>query len=152
MKCPYCGFPESKVIDSRPSDEGLKIKRRRECLKCKRRFKTYEVVENIPIIIVKKNNSREEFDKSKLIKGLLRACANRPVSIDTIEKISTDIENKLQNSLAKEIPSKLIGEYAMEALRKIDEVSYVRFASVYREFKDINTFLEELNKLLREKK
>lgn len=152
MKCPYCGFSESKVIDSRPSDEGLKIKRRRECLKCKRRFKTYEVVENIPIIIVKKNNSREEFDKSKLIKGLLRACANRPVSIDTIEKISTDIENKLQNSLAKEIPSKLIGEYAMEALRKIDEVSYVRFASVYREFKDINTFLEELNKLLREKK
>ncbi len=152
MKCPYCGFPESKVIDSRPSDEGLKIKRRRECLKCKRRFKTYEVVENIPIIIVKKNNSREEFDKSKLIKGLLRACANRPVSIDTIEKISTDIENKLQNSLEKEIPSKLIGEYAMEALRKIDEVSYVRFASVYREFKDVNTFLEELNKLLREKK
>ena len=149
-KCPYCGFEESKVIDSRPTDEGERIRRRRECLGCGKRFTTYEVIETVPIIVIKKDKSREAFDRNKLLNGLLRACANRPVSVDTLEDLVDQIETKLQNSLDREVTSTLIGEYAMELLKGVDEVAYVRFASVYRQFKDINTFMEELNKLLQE--
>ena len=150
MKCPYCGFQESKVVDSRPTDEGERIRRRRECLGCGKRFTTYEVIETVPIIVIKKDKSREAFDRNKLLNGLLRACANRPVSVDTLEDLVDQIETKLQNSLDREVTSTLIGEYAMELLKGVDEVAYVRFASVYRQFKDINTFMEELNKLLQE--
>jgi transcriptional repressor NrdR len=148
VKCPYCSFEESKVIDSRPTDEGERIRRRRECLGCGKRFTTYEVIETVPIVVIKKDKSREAFDRNKLLNGLLRACANRPVSVDTLEKLVDDIETKLQNSLDREVTSNLIGEYAMDLLKGVDEVAYVRFASVYRQFKDINTFMEELNKLL----
>ncbi|HHZ06458.1 MAG TPA: transcriptional regulator NrdR [Clostridiales bacterium] len=151
MKCPYCGYEESKVIDSRPADDGERIRRRRECLKCGKRFTTHEVIETVPIIVVKRDKSREPFDRDKLTAGLLRACEKRPVSVDTIEKMVADIESKLQNSLDREVTSKLIGEYAMELLKNVDEVSYVRFASVYRQFKDINTFMDELNKLLNDR-
>ncbi len=151
MKCPYCAYEESKVIDSRPADDGERIRRRRECLNCGKRFTTHEVVETIPLIVVKRDKSREAFDRNKLLKGLVRACEKRPVSLEEMEKIAGDIEASLQNSLDREVTSKMIGEMAMDALRKTDEVSYVRFASVYRQFKDINTFMEELNKLLTEK-
>lgn len=151
MKCPYCGFEESKVIDSRPTDEGERIRRRRECLRCSKRFTTYEVIETVPIIVIKKDKSREVFDRNKLINGLLRACANRPISVGMLEHIVDEIEARLQNSLDREVTSTQIGEYAMELLKGVDEVAYVRFASVYRQFKDINTFLEELNKLLQDK-
>ena len=151
MKCPYCSFEESKVIDSRPADDGERIRRRRECLNCGKRFTTHEVIETVPIIVVKRDKSREVFDRNKLTAGLLRACEKRPVSIAAIESMVDDIEAKLQNSLDREVTSKLIGEYAMELLKNVDEVSYVRFASVYRQFKDINTFMGELNKLLKEK-
>ena len=151
MKCPYCSFEESKVIDSRPADDGERIRRRRECLNCGKRFTTHEVIETVPIIVVKRDKSREVFDRNKLTAGLLRACEKRPVSIAAIESMVDDIEAKLQNSLDREVTSKLIGEYTMELLKNVDEVSYVRFASVYRQFKDINTFMEELNKLLKEK-
>jgi transcriptional repressor NrdR len=152
VKCPYCGYVESKVIDSRPTDEGERIRRRRECLKCQKRFTTYEVVETVPIIVIKKDKSREVFNREKLLNGLLKACEKRPVSIDTLEHIVDDIENLLQNSLNREVPSQLIGTYAMERLKNVDEVAYVRFASVYRQFKDINTFREELNKIADSKK
>lgn len=148
MKCPFCSYEESKVIDSRPADDGERIRRRRECLKCSRRFTTYEVVETIPIIVVKRDKSREPFDRNKLLGGMLRACEKRPVSLDKIESVVAEIERKLQNSLDREITSQAIGEYAMDSLKDIDEVAYVRFASVYRQFKDINTFMEELSKLL----
>lgn len=151
MKCPYCNYEESKVIDSRPADEGERIRRRRECLGCKKRFTTYEIIETVPIIIIKKDKSREVFDRNKLFNGLLRACEKRPVSIATLEKIVDEIELELQNSLDREVTSTSIGEYAMEALKGVDEVAYVRFASVYRQFKDINTFMEELNKLIEDK-
>ena len=152
MKCPYCGYEESKVIDSRPADDGERIRRRRECLGCNKRFTTHEVIETVPIIVVKRDKSRETFDRNKLTAGILRACEKRPVSLESIEQIVTDIETKLQNSLDREVTSKAIGEYVMEHLKNVDEVAYVRFASVYRQFKDINTFMEELNKLLTEKK
>ena len=151
MKCPYCGYEESKVIDSRPADDGERIRRRRECLGCGKRFTTHEVIETVPIIVVKWDRSREVFDRNKLLSGILRACEKRKVSIEQIEKMVDDIEMKLQNSLDREVTSQFIGELAMEELKKVDEVSYVRFASVYRQFKDINTFLEELNKLMSEK-
>ena len=151
MKCPYCGCEDSKVIDSRPTDEGERIRRRRECTKCGKRFTTYEIIETVPLIVVKKDGTRESFDRVKLFNGLLRACEKRPVPVETIEKAVTDIESSLQNSLEKEVTSGKIGELAMEELKSVDEVSYVRFASVYRQFKDINTFLDELNKLLTEK-
>lgn len=151
MKCPYCAFEESKVIDSRPADDGERIRRRRECLSCGKRFTTHELIETVPVIVIKRDKSREVFDRNKLTAGLLRACEKRPVSISTIESMVDDIESKLQNSLDREVTSKLIGEYAMELLKNVDEVSYVRFASVYRQFKDINTFMEELNKLLKDK-
>ncbi len=152
MKCPYCGFGESKVIDSRPTDEGERIRRRRECLKCSKRFTTYEIIENVPIVVIKKDKSRETFDRNKLLNGLLRACEKRPVSIDQLENIVDEIETLLQNSLDREISSQRIGTYAMEKLKGVDEVAYVRFASVYRQFKDINSFMEELSKIMSSKK
>lgn len=151
MKCPFCGYSESKVIDSRPTDEGERIRRRRECMNCSKRFTTYEIIESVPIIVVKKDKSRESFDRNKLFNGLLRACEKRPVSIETIEKIVDEIETTLQNSLDREVTSIRIGELAMDKLKDTDEVAYVRFASVYRQFKDINTFMDELAKLLGEK-
>ena len=151
MKCPFCCYSESKVIDSRPTDEGERIRRRRECMNCSKRFTTYEIIESVPIIVVKKDKSRESFDRNKLFNGLLRACEKRPVSIETIEKIVDEIETTLQNSLDREVTSIHIGELAMDKLKDTDEVAYVRFASVYRQFKDINTFMDELAKLLGEK-
>lgn len=150
MKCPFCSYEESKVIDSRPTDEGQRIRRRRECLQCAKRFTTYEIIESLPIIVIKKDKSRETFDRNKLMTGLLRACEKRPVSIDTLDRMIDDIEIILQNSLDREVSSERIGELVMEKLKKIDEVAYVRFASVYRQFKDINTFMSELNKLLKD--
>lgn len=151
MKCPYCGYSESKVIDSRPTDEGERIRRRRECLNCAKRFTTYEVIETVPVVVVKKDKSREAFDRNKLLNGLLRACEKRPVPLETLERIVDEIETLLQNSLDREVPSTLIGTYAMDKLKKVDEVAYVRFASVYREFEDINTFMDELNKIKAER-
>lgn len=151
MKCPYCGYSESKVIDSRPTDEGERIRRRRECLNCAKRFTTYEVIETVPVVVVKKDKSREAFDRNKLLNGLLRAYEKRPVPLETLERIVDEIETLLQNSLDREVPSTLIGTYAMDKLKKVDEVAYVRFASVYREFKDINTFMDELNKIKAER-
>ncbi len=151
MKCPFCSFEESKVIDSRPTDEGERIRRRRECMKCGKRFTTYEVIESVPLIVVKKDKSREQFDRNKLMGGMLRACEKRPVPLQTIEAAVDDIESYLQNSLDREVTSDKIGELAMDKLRDIDEVAYVRFASVYRQFKDITTFLDEVSKLLQEK-
>ena len=151
MKCPYCGFEESKVIDSRSADDGERIRRRRECLKCGKRFTTHEIIETVPIIVVKRDKSRKVFDRNKLTAGILRACEKRPVSIQQIEAMVNSIETKIQSALEREITAAQIGELAMEEIKKVDEVSYVRFASVYRQFKDINTFLEELNKLLTEK-
>lgn len=151
MKCPYCAFEENKVIDSRLIDDGERIRRRRECANCGKRFTTHEVIENLPLIVIKNDLSREPFNRNKLFSGLLRACEKRPVPLETIESITNQIENKIQNSIEREVTSKEIGELAMEALKMVDEVSYVRFASVYRQFKDINTFMEELNKLLLEK-
>ena len=150
MKCPFCGFEESKVIDSRPTDEGQRIRRRRECLKCAKRFTTYEIIESLPIIVIKKDKSRETFNRNKLMTGLLRACEKRPVSIDTLDRMIDEIEVIIQNSLDREVSSEKIGELVMDKLKKIDEVAYVRFASVYRQFKDINTFMNELNKLLKD--
>ncbi len=148
MKCPFCGQPESKVIDSRPTDEGTRIRRRRECLECTRRFTTYEIVESLPIVVVKKDASRELFDRQKLFNGMLRACQKRPVPLEVLERAVDEIEAQLQNSLEREIPATRIGEYAMEKLRVIDEIAYVRFASVYRQFKDISSFHDEISKLL----
>ena len=152
MKFPFCGYSESRVIDSRPTDEGERIRRRRECLKCSKRFTTYEIIENVPIVVIKKDKSRETFDRNKLLSGLLRACEKRPVSIDTLERIVDEIETLLQNSLDREVSSQRIGTYAMEKLKTVDEVAYVRFASVYRQFKDINSFMEELSKIINSKK
>lgn len=152
MKCPFCSFEESKVIDSRSADDGERIRRRRECLKCGKRFTTHEVIETVPLIVVKRDKSREVFDRNKLTAGILRACEKRPVSLEQIDNIVDSIEGKLQSSVDREVTSMKIGELAMERIKEIDEVSYVRFASVYRQFKDINTFMDELNKLLTEKK
>ena len=152
MKCPYCGFEESKVIDSRPADEGERIRRRRECLKCGKRFTTHEVIETVPIVVVKRDKSREVFDRAKLTAGILRACEKRPVSYAEMEKIVDDIERGLNNTMEKEVDSKLIGELVMEKLKDLDEVAYVRFASVYRQFTDVNTFVKEVESLLNTKK
>jgi transcriptional repressor NrdR len=151
MKCPFCDFYETKVIDSRPTDEGQAIRRRRECIKCNRRFTTYEKVEEIPLIVVKKDGNRQAYDRNKLLTGIIRACEKRPVSMDTIEQMVNEIEKNLYNSMEKEITSQYIGEMVMNSLKNIDEVSYVRFASVYRQFKDLNTFMDELKKMLDEK-
>ena len=151
MKCPFCGYEESKVIDSRPTDEGEKIRRRRECISCAKRFTTYEIIESVPIVVVKKDKSRQAFDRVKLFNGMLRACEKRPVSIEQLDKVVSEIEADLQNSLDREVTSVHIGELVMDKLKNLDEVAYVRFASVYRQFKDINTFMDELAKLLGEK-
>lgn len=151
MKCPFCGFEESKVIDSRPTDDGERIRRRRECINCMKRFTTYEIIESLPLIVIKKDKSRQVFDRQKLLNGMLRACEKRPVSIESLEKAVDSIEGSLQNSLDREITSTKIGELAMDKLKEIDEVAYVRFASVYRQFRDINTFMDELTKLLHDK-
>ena len=150
MKCPYCGFQESKVVDSRPADDGS-IRRRRECLQCERRFTTYETVESLPMVVIKKDGSRQSFDRSKVLRGIQRSCEKRPVPVAEMERMTTEIEQELQNNLEREISTELVGEMVMDKLKKADEVSYVRFASVYRQFKDINTFMSELNKLLNEK-
>lgn len=148
MKCPYCGFSESKVIDSRPTDENVSIRRRRECLRCEKRFTTYEVVETMPLVVIKKDGTREAFVSGKLLGGLLRACEKRPVTLEMLQKAVAGIEAKLRAMPEGEISSERIGEMAMEKLQEIDEVAYVRFASVYRQFGDINTFMEELQALL----
>lgn len=151
MKCPFCHYLESKVLDSRPTEEGNAIRRRRECLKCFRRFTTYEKVEEIPLLVVKRDGRRVPFDRSKILSGLLKACEKRSVSLKTLEDVAEDIERDLRNSMEKEIPSTVIGEKVMERLKGIDEVAYVRFASVYRKFTDISRFRDELEKLLKER-
>lgn len=151
MKCPYCGFNESKVIDSRPADENSSIRRRRECLSCARRFTTYETVESLPVVVVKKDGSRQSFDRAKILNGMLRACEKRPVALADLEAAVDEIEQTIQNSLDREIRTSDIGELVMDRIKPLDEVAYVRFASVYRQFKDIHTFMEELGKILAEK-
>ena len=151
MRCPYCAHPESKVVDSRPADEGASIRRRRECLECHKRFTTYEMMESLPLVVIKKDGSRQSFDRTKLLNGLIRACEKRPVPFSQLEAIVNEIEQTLQNDMEREVSSSHIGELVMERLKSVDEVAYVRFASVYRQFKDINTFMAELNKLLQEK-
>ena len=148
MKCPYCGYQESKVVDSRPTDEGERIRRRRECLSCGKRFTTYEVIGTTPLMVIKKDNSREPFDRNKLLSGMLRACEKRPVSLNQLEQAIDEIEQSCQNSLVREVSSQKLGEYALAKLREIDQVAYVRFASVYHQFQDIHSFLEELNNIL----
>ena len=148
MKCPYCGYSESKVIDSRPADENSSIRRRRECLSCGKRFTTYETVESLPMVVVKKDGSRQSFDRRKVLGGMIRACEKRPVPLAELEKIAEEIEQDLQNSMEREISTEAIGVNVVERLRNVDQVAYVRFASVYRQFKDIDTFMTELNKLL----
>ena len=160
MKCPYCAYLESKVVDSRPADEGASIRRRRECLSCHKRFTTYEMMESLPLVVVKKDGSRQSFDRNKVMSGLIRACEKRPVSVNTLAELVTEIEQvlqneieqTLQNEMEREVSSAMIGELVMERLKKVDEVAYVRFASVYRQFKDINTFMQELNKLLEDRR
>lgn len=151
MKCPYCSNLESKVVDSRPADEGASIRRRRECLACGKRFTTYETMESLPLVVVKKDGSRQSFDKDKVLRGMIRACEKRPVTMDRLVKIADQIEQEIQNSLERETSTEKIGELVMRYMKDVDEVAYVRFASVYRQFKDIDTFMEELNKLLADK-
>ena len=147
MKCPICGYTESKVIDSRPSEEGSSIRRRRECLSCQNRFTTYEKIETLPLLVVKKDKTRELFDKNKLLSGIIKACHKRPVTMEQMEEVASDIEAELQNSLSREISSQNIGVLVMDKLKSLDPVAYVRFASVYREFKDLDTFMRELEEL-----
>ena len=151
MKCPACGCLKSQVVDSRPSADGGSIRRRRECLACQKRFTTYEIIERLPLVVVKRDGSRQSFDKVKLINGMVRACEKRPVPLATLEGIADDIEQELQSNLEREVKTVDIGEMVMSRLKNVDEVAYVRFASVYRSFKDINTFMEELTKLLTDK-
>lgn len=151
LKCPYCGFEESKVVDSRSTEDDLAIRRRRECLKCSKRYTTYEKIEDIPILVIKKDSSRDYFDKSKIVNGILTACQKRPISRSQIEAIADDIEKQISNQMLTEVRSDLIGEMIMERLKNIDEVAYVRFASVYRQFKDINTFMQEIKNLMTNK-
>ena len=149
MKCMYCGCLESKVIDSRSTDEGSTIRRRRECLQCGKRFTTYEKIESVPIMVVKKDGTRESFDRDKILNGIRRACEKRPISADKMEEVVASIELQLSNMLIREVSSEKIGQMVMDELQKLDDIAYVRFASVYRQFKDINTFVEEVNKLLK---
>ena len=151
MKCPYCSFLDSRVIDSRPAEEGSSIRRRRECLSCAKRFTTYEIIERMPLVVVKNDGSRQSFDRVKIINGLVRACEKRPVTLQQLEEIADDIESELHGALEREITTSEIGEMVMNRLKDLDEVAYVRFASVYRKFKDINTFMDELTKLLEAK-
>jgi len=151
MRCPFCGYAESKVIDSRPAEEGATIRRRRECLACQKRFTTYEIMERLPLVVIKRDGSRQTFDKIKVMNGMLRACEKRPVSLQALERIADEIEQELQNSLEREVTTSEIGEMVMSKLKHVDEVAYVRFASVYRQFKDVNTFFDELQKLIDKK-
>ena len=151
MKCPFCGYTDSKVIDSRPAEDGTTIRRRRECLECQKRFTTYETVESLPMVVIKKDNSRQSFDRTKILNGMVKACEKRPVSMAELEAAADEIEQIIQNSLDREVSASQIGELVMERLKPLDEVAYVRFASVYRQFKDINSFMQELNKILAEK-
>ena len=151
MKCPYCSYLESKVVDSRPADEGASIRRRRECLSCHKRFTTYETVESLPLVVIKKDGSRQSFDRNKILNGMVRACEKRPVSMADLEQAVDEIEQIIQNSLDREVSTEHIGELVMERLKPLDEVAYVRFASVYRQFKDINSFMHELTKILEER-
>lgn len=151
MKCPFCGYEESKVVDSRPADEGEKIRRRRECMKCAKRFTTFEAIETIPLVVIKKDQTREQFSKDKILRGLMKACEKRPVSVETMERIASDIENVLCNSMDKEVTTAYIGDLVMEKLKQEDDVAYVRYASVHRQFKDINSLFEEVSKLLKDK-
>ena len=151
MKCPYCECDESKVVDSRPIEEGQAIRRRRECVKWNKRFTTYENIEEVPLIIIKKDGTRQVYNRHKLLNGLIRACEKRPISIEQMEEMIDDIEKTLYNSMEKEITSDRIGELMLERLKDVDEVAYVRFASVYRQFQDLNTFMDELEKLIKEK-
>ena len=148
MKCPFCGYAESKVLDTRSCDDGSKIRRRRECLSCAKRFTSYETIELVPIMVIKRDNTREQFDRNKLMNGILRACQKRPVSVETVQKVVDEIEYTLQNKLVSEVTSAEIGELTMEKLKGTDDVAYVRFASVYRQFGDLNTFMKELKKLI----
>ena len=148
MKCPYCSYLESKVVDSRPTDEGESVRRRRECLSCQKRFTTYETIESLPLIVVKKDGTRQTFDKNKVLRSILKACDKRQISLFDMEQLVTGIELNLQNSLEREISTQEIGQLVMDRLKDLDEVAYVRFASVYRQFKDINTFVVEINNLL----
>jgi transcriptional repressor NrdR len=148
MKCPFCGFLESKVIDSRPADESTSIRRRRECLACKKRFTTYETIESLPLVVIKRDGSRQTFDKAKLINGMVRACDKRKIPLPVLEQIADEIEQELQGALDREVTTEEVGEMVMRRLKNVDEVAYVRFASVYRQFKDIDTFMQELTKLL----
>ncbi|WP_163194046.1 transcriptional regulator NrdR [Clostridium thermarum] len=148
MKCPYCGFEESKVVDSRSTEDNMSIRRRRECLSCAKRYTTYEKIEDLPILVIKKDQRRDYFDKSKIINGLIKACEKRPVSRAQIESIAEDVEKRISNQMLTEVKSEYIGEVIMENLKSVDEIAYVRFASVYRQFKDVNTFIEEIKKLM----
>ena len=148
MKCPFCGAIDPKVIDSRPTEDGEKIRRRRECLSCKKRFTTYEIVETVPLMVVKRDRSREAFDRQKLLNGMLRACEKRPVSYQQLDAAVSNIEQTLLSSYDREVSSMYIGDLAMDQLKHIDDVAYVRFASVYRQFSDVNTFMEELKDML----
>ena len=148
MKCPFCGFADCKVIDSRPINDGESIRRRRECLSCGKRFTSYEVIEQMPIVVIKKDESRQQFDKQKLVSGMLRACAQRPVPIAALQKAADEVEQELQSLVEREIHTSDVGEIVLKKLKTLDEVAYVRFASVYRQFQDINTFMQELNKML----
>ncbi len=152
MKCPYCAGQDSKVVDSRHSEDNLSIRRRRECLSCQRRFTTYEIVESLPMVVVKKDGSRQSFDRNKILTGMVRSCANRPVPIQELERITSEIEQTVQNTLAREVSTERIGEMVMEKLKPLDEVSYIRYASVYRQFKDVDAFIQELTKILEENK
>lgn len=147
MRCPKCGYTESKVIDSRPTEESASIRRRRECLSCQNRFTTYETVETIPLLVIKKDKTRQAFDKAKLLNGIIEACHKRPITLEQMENVVSEVELELQNSLTHEVPSSKIGVLVMEKLKQLDEVAYVRFASVYREFKDLDTFMRELEEL-----
>jgi len=150
MRCPFCGYSESKVVDSRPAEEGTTIRRRRECLSCQKRFTTYEIMEQLPLIVVKKDGRRQTFDKQKILNGMLRACEKRPVPLADLQAVADEVELELLNSLEREIHTTQVGEMVMNKLKTLDEVAYVRFASVYRQFRDINSFMSELNKLLNE--
>ena len=152
MKCPFCGYVDSKVIDSRPAEDGTTIRRRRECLDCQKRFTTYEIIERMPLVVIKRDGSRQSFDRVKVINGVVRACEKRPVSMSQIESLADEVEQELRGRLESEVQSERIGEMVMTRLKDLDEVAYVRFASVYRSFKDIETFMEELAKILNEKK
>ena len=151
MRCPFCGEQESKVVDSRHSDDGLSIRRRRECMGCLRRFTTYEIVESLPIIVVKRNGSRQNFDRNKIINSMIRAFDKRKVDVNDLERIATEIEQTIQNNLEREITTERLGEMVMERLKPVDEVAYIRFASIYHRFQDASSFMREISKYLEEK-